>query len=299
MAIWLSYSAYSQYKKCPKNYDLQRITKKPPPVKDSKHNAIVGTVVQQVFEDFYNQEVWRKKAQTSEVLLAKGEEYLWQYMEKEYVNFDDPRCRFAGPTEPLNEILQIIPKVLTGIKREKFIGPYAKSEIKLRVRFGLEDFLLGYVDFIIRKKDGTLLLLDGKASKHREKYIDETQLHYYALMFFLRYKKLPDKMGFFYYRFADDPEKAMDWIPIDKAKIRDLRKDIEEVLYQIKKKQFTATPSTKSCQWCPYQTVCSERLGQKRANQQKRLLTSKKPVLDIDFKGKSEIMLGFGVPDKK
>ena len=50
---WLSYSGFTQYKKCPSHYNLARVLKQEPPFKESKHNAIIGVVVQKVFEDFY------------------------------------------------------------------------------------------------------------------------------------------------------------------------------------------------------------------------------------------------------
>lgn len=296
MGIWLSYSGYKQFRSCPKQYYLQRVRKEKPPEEDSRHNAIIGTVVQHVFEDFYNEELWRKGAKTSDELLARAELYLWKYVEEEYIDWDSFSCRYEGPSEVLEEIRVMVPKVLAGIKREKFLGPYAKSEIDIKVRFGQEDFLVGYIDFIIRTPENELLLLDGKASKHRDKYIDETQIHFYALMFYLRYKQLPDRMGFFYYHFADDPELAMDWIDVDKATIRDLRRDIEDAIYEIgqgKKKPalFQANPVAKHCQYCRWQTVCSERMSQKAANRNKR--ASKQPKIEADFGDNGTAFIGF------
>lgn len=296
MGIWLSYSGYKQYKNCPKQYWLKRIKKQTPPEQDSRHNAAIGTVVQRVYEDFYNEELWRKGAKTSDELLARAEVYLWEYVENEYIDWDDFSCRFTGPTDVLAEILEMVPKVLTGIKREKFLGPYAKSEIDIKVRFGQEDFLLGYLDFVIRTPEDELLLLDGKASRHRDKYVDETQLHFYALLFYLRYKRLPDRMGFFFYHFADDPEQAMQWIDVDKAKIRDLRRDIEDVIYEIKqgkkkRSTFEANPVAKNCRYCLWESVCDERLQQKSANRKKR--ASKQPQLDVDFGDKATAFIGF------
>lgn len=289
--IWLSYSGYKQYKTCPKQYKLRRVDKATPPEEDSRHNAIIGTVVQMVFEDFYNKEIWRRGKDTSPTLLALAEEYFWEFIENEYVDFDHMTCRFANAQEVLDELLDIIPQVLEGIKREKFLGPYAKSEIKMDVRFGQEDFLIGYIDFIIKKQDDQILLLDGKASRHRDKNVDETQLHFYALLFYLRYRRLPDKLGFFFYRFADDPELAMDWIEVDKAKIRDLKRDIEDVLYDIKRRRFEAKPGYKHCQWCLWQSVCGERQAQKQANREKR--NSNKPKLVADFGDNATAFIGF------
>lgn len=294
MGIWLSYSAYSQYKKCPKQYYLKRVKKQEPPVKDSKHNAIIGSVVQRVYEDFYNDELWRRGKDTSAELMERAEKYYYEFIDTEYVDFDDVKCRFDSIHEPLKELLEIIPKVLKGIKREKFLGPYAKSEVDIKVRFGTSDFLLGYLDFVIRTQDDELLLIDGKCSKHRDKYVDETQLYYYALMFYMRYKTLPDKMGFFYFRFADDEEKAVDWLPVDKTKIKELREDIEDTIDNIQKRVFPAQPKYSHCQWCPYEQICSERQEQKKKNRAKRQLksTKSKKTIKANFE-QGKAFIGF------
>lgn len=292
-SIWLSYSGYSQYKRCPKQYYLQRVKKEEPPVEESKHNAIVGSVVQRVFEDFYNKELWRRGSKTSEILLELADTYYWEHLDQNYVDFSLPQCRFNNANEPLEEILEIIPKVLMGIKREKLLGPYAKSEVNLKVRFGADDFLHGYLDFVIQKGEGdeeTFLIIDGKASKHREKYVDVLQLHYYALMFFLRYRKLPHRLAFLFYRFADDPDKAMDWYDVDKNALRSLRIDLEDTLYEIKKRRFEATPSSSACKYCPWASVCSERLGQVAEKRRKK---AKKNPSSIDLKGKGSAKIGF------
>ena len=292
MGIWLSWSSFKQYETCGKQYNYQRVKKKDPPEKDSKHNAIIGSVVQRVYEDFYNDELWRKGSDTSDELMERTEKYYYEFLEEEYVDFNDVTCRFDSKTEPLKECYDIVPKVLEGIKREQFLGPYAKSEEKLKERFG-SDFLFGYVDFIIRNQDDELILLDGKSSKHREKYVDERQLYFYALLFYLRYKRLPDKLGFFYYRFADDPEKAVDWIPVHRKKVKQLKMQIEDVLSGIHDYNFPAKPKYSHCQWCPYEIICKERQEQKKANRAKRQKNSKKPKLEADFDGDGPTEIGF------
>ena len=294
-ALWMSWSSYKQYKiNCPKQYFLQRVKKQDPPKKMSSHNTIVGSVVQKVFEDFYNDELWRRGPETTKLLMERTDLYYWNYLKNNHIDWDDFTCRFKSKTEPLKECLEIIPKVLEGIKREKLLGPYAKSrsEDKIKVRFNKNDFLFGYLDFIIKNPDGEVLLLDGKASRHREKYVKEDQIYFYALIFLLRYKVLPDKIGYFYYRFADDPEKAIDWLPVDKKRIRDLKLDIEDTIYNIKNRRFNANPHYSYCQYCVYEQICSERQAQKKQNRVKRNKNSKKKSVDADFKG-GKAKIGF------
>ena len=280
MGIWLSYSAYSQYKKCPKQYDYQRVSKTEPPVKESRHNAVIGSVVQSTFEDFYNEEIWRKRGGAQDDLIKRSEKYFQKFMEENYVDFDDVTSRFDSKAEPLNEIYEIIPKTISAIKREKLIGPYAKSEKEFKVRHK-KDFLYGYVDFLIRDSNDNVILLDGKSSRYREERVDETQLYYYALMFYKKYKKLPDKMGFLYFRFGDDEEEAFDWIEdISKEKLSELKSDIDEVIFNIRNYEFQADPNPKWCKWCPWESICDERLEQKKKNRMKRKFRSKKEEIE-------------------
>lgn len=297
-AIWMSYSGYNQYKNCPKQYWLQRIKKEPPPEKDSRHNAIVGSVVQRVFEAFYNEELYRLGKGTSEELLRRAQMYFEEFMATNYVDFNHVTCRYKSQHEPLKEIVEIIPKTLQGIIREKFYGPYAKSEVEMKERFNGGDVLVGYIDFVIRRDNGEVIILDGKSSRHREKNVNEEQLYFYALMFYLRYRQLPDKLGFFYYRFADDPELALDWFPVDKARIKELSNNIKDVMFEIRRRQYDATPKASFCRWCQWERVCDARMAQKRANREKRQQNKNEPEILVDFT-EGPVMIGFGDLGKK
>lgn len=278
--MWLSWSAFKQKNTCGKQYKLDRISDREPPVKDSRHNAAVGSVVQRVFEDFYNDKMWKDQNELVSRLRDKAELYYEEFLEEEYIDWNDFTCRFNTPYEPLKEIHEIIPGTVRAIGREKLVGPYAVSELEMKVPFA-EDYLYGFMDFIIRQEDDTLILLDGKSSRHYDKYTDPDQLYYYALMFFLRYHKLPDKLGFFFYRYADDPDKAIQWHPIDKAKIREMRERIEDTIQSIRNREFDANPVPSHCQWCQWEQICDERQEQKRKNRAKRKMNSKKKEIKI------------------
>lgn len=294
---WLSWSGFDTYQKCPKKYRLTRVDKADPPEPDSKHNAVVGSVVQRVYEDFYNEEIWRSGAQTSQKLMDLVPKYFYEFLEKEHVDFDHIQCSYT-PLELLETCREIVPKVLTGIKREGLLGPYAKSEVILRTQLQGSYFLYGIADFIIRKKSGELLLLDGKASKHREKYVDERQLLFYALAFKLIHNKLPDKLGFYFYRFAEDEEKSFDWIKPDPNKVEELRRELVAAFTNIQKRRFAATPKASNCQFCPWENVCEERQKDKAIRREKqrwkRAERGEETLPPISKTGSGTAMIGFG-----
>lgn len=293
---WMSYSSYKTYRECPKRYRLYKVDKVDPPEKDSKHFAITGSVVQRVYEDFYNLELWRKGSQVSEHLLELTDKYFDEYLSKEYVNFDDVTCRFTMQ-DVLAECREMVPRILQGIKTHGLLGPYAQSEIALRAHLTKNFFLFGRVDFVIRKADGTVLLLDGKATKKHLAGVDEEQLLYYALAFKIIYGKLPDKVGFFFYKFADDPEKAISWIDITPEKLGKLQTQVLDVFTAIQRKQFKATPSGSACKYCPWEIICEERqaeLSKKRAKRRWKDIEAGKDVPASREETGDDSFIGFG-----
>lgn len=286
--IWVTFKSLTTYTECPKKYDLLNVRKEAPPEIQSQHNALVGVVVQKVFEDFYNDEIWRMGSETLDELLKRCEVYFYEFLDTHYVNFKDFSCKYKTPFEALKDCLDMIPVAFEGIKREKLLGPYAKSEVEIKERY-LNRYLFGVIDFIIQTPDGKITLLDGKTSRHREKNVDVDQLYFYALLFFLKYHKMPDRLGFYYYRFGDDPEKAFDWIPVDVAKVKDLQERILECADKVQRKWFRATPSPSSCKYCPWNEICDERLQQKREGKAIKRLKSNKNEIEV---GDSDV-LGF------
>jgi CRISPR/Cas system-associated exonuclease Cas4 (RecB family) len=290
--IWLTYSSYSQYKTCPKQYDYDRVTQKEPPTRSSQHNAIVGHVLQSVFEDFYNDTLY-KEDDVLQTLKDRASGHFQTFMEEKYVDFNDVTSPYDSKGEPWNEIMNTIPKVLQGIKRESLLGPVARSEVEIEEDHG-ENTLYGYIDFIIKKPDGSVYLIDGKSSKHREENVDVEQLFFYNILFYKKYGHMPDRSGFFYYRFADDPEKAFDWVTVDKQAMDETVSSINEVFEGIRSCDFEATPKAKWCQWCPWNSICDARLEQKKKNRAKRKMNSSKTVVEVDSEDE-ENGIGFDI----
>lgn len=278
--MWFSYSSLSTYSTCPKQYEYDKVKDDPPPSPESKHNAIIGSVTQRVFEDFYNEDLW-KEDNVLEELNDRASTYFQNFIEENYIDWNDVTCRFDSRSEPLREIYDIIPKTLQAIKRENLVGVYSESEVKIKTPF--EDHILfGYIDFIIRKEDGTIMLMDGKSSRHREEYVDEKQLYFYCLLFFKHYHVVPDEVGFFYFRFGDDEDRAFDWIDVTEEDVAKTQSDVAETIDQIENESFPANPHYSHCQWCLWEQVCDERLEQKKKNRAKRKLRSNKEEIETE-----------------
>lgn len=266
---WLSYSGYATYKKCPKKYRLTRIDKEEPPEPESKHNAVVGSVVQRVFEDFYNEELWRAGPETSKMLLERVDKYFYDFVDHEHIDWESPSCR-KGPLQLLERCKELILPILGGIKREGLLGPYARSEVKLRAHLTKSYFLFGQIDFLIRDKKDRILLVDGKASEHREKWVDPDQLTFYALAFKLVHDVLPHRLGFYYFSFAHLADEAFDWYTPNEEMMKEMELDLLDVFGKIQSRKFPANPKAAHCKYCPYERTCAERQKQIAASREKR-----------------------------
>jgi RecB family exonuclease len=254
--LWLSYSGYQTYKTCPKRYQYSRVLKVDPKIPESKHNAVVGSVVQKVFEDFYNEDFWRLGSECSAALLKRTEYHCYNFLDTNFIDYNAPHCK--TPLEFLELSKEYVLKTLSAIKRETLLGPYSRSEVALQAHLQGSYYTYGIVDFLIRKQDGTILLIDGKSSAKREKHVDMNQLVFYALSFYLLHQRLPTKTGVLYYAFADDAEEAFDWVSVERKDLKALKVDLIDTFTQIQKTAFRATPSNKACRYCPWKEECKE-----------------------------------------
>jgi len=111
----------------------------------------------------------------------------------------------------------------------------------------------GRADFIHEVNNG-YWIIDGKASEHKGKYVDPEQLIWYAVQFYLKYKKSPTRLGFLYYRFSEDP---IQWIEYDANSMVTNVKMTFDVAKKIKLKMFDAKVGSQ-CSMCEYRQVCDD-----------------------------------------
>lgn len=270
----MSWSGLKKWRQCPKLYWHVYESEDGPPEKESAHFTIMGSVVQATFEDFYEEKIWRVDNVVTE-LMKRAENHHAEYLKNNYVNFDDVTCQF-DEKESLEDCLELIPKTLDAIKREKLWGSSARSEVPIEVGIsGGSDSLRGKLDFVVsrsEKDEGKeTVVVDGKSTKDRDRP-DPDQLYFYALLYLLSEGELPDRLGFLFYRYADDPDKAFRWIDVDKYRIRSIRDEAFEAIEAIKaSEERPATPEPKHCRWCPWEALCEPRQKQKEENKRRRM----------------------------
>jgi len=147
-------------------------------------------------------------------------------------------------------------------------------------------------------------------------YTDPDQLRWYALCFYLSYSKMPARLGFTYFRYptgytyeaeaarytkeADElgpthawkrgvaafheerePATGISWVEFTREDLKGLAQRAKEARKGMNKERFSPTPSPKTCRFCDYETICEQRLAQKKENASKRRGSKKAdPLLD-------------------
>lgn len=301
---------------------------KPLPYRSSEHHAVMGKVVQKVVENFYNNEEWRTKVG------------LWRRLEemcrREFTfelgeSFVDWREVEGGRSMMEQTIIDGVRGYMNTLQKHRFLGPYSRSEVRLLAYVNKYTPIGGQVDMIIRRGKDVVLpgitLLDGKNSKRyknpkkakkgmpelpRITYTDEDQLRFYALCFYLAYRKMPDRLGFVFFRYPagsippedewlDDgqgnkiqpePDEGVKWVKFTKDDLRGLAKRAVDARLNMDKRKFEARPSPSMCKMCDYETVCPERQAQKERNRRKpkdsdQLFDGATEMLEFGFGGSS------------
>lgn len=281
----LYWSPLEMYEGCPRQFLWSRGwgtidvgggpgRKKPSPVKQSKHDALMGIVIGAVVERFYNDEMWRNPAG----LLARLEDLTHSTFAREMANVYIDWQKSPAQHDLLEVCLQGVRGFLTTVKAQRLLGPYAKSEVELLAYVNKYTPIGGRADIIIRREDTGISIFDGKNGKTKGKYTNPDQLRWYALIFYLAHRVKPDRLGFIYFRYpagfvapgADKPEEGVDWVAYTEDDLKGLAQRAVDARRGMDKELFDPTPEPRRCKFCEYETLCPERQSQKDDNRRVR-----------------------------
>jgi hypothetical protein len=255
MLDYLSYSGRYSYIVCPKQYWFRYEEKLV--VDTDPRTSIFGISIGKIFEWFYQNRLWaREDKDTESILISCVDDAIDSAcLEKRFNPKTDPKFL----EEVKSDLIKLIPPSINTIKKFKLLSPNSVSELKLNVlyqspKYGLSIKLGGRADFVHYKEDGQIWILDGKGTKYREKYVDSEQLIWYAVQHFVKYGKVPDRLGFWFYRFPEDP---IQWIEFDDNSLRKSVSDTFETVKKINLKVWNPTPSIE-CYKCDYKNHCKD-----------------------------------------
>ena len=275
--------------------------KKPVPYQRSAHHMIMGIVIAEVLEIFYNNELWRmlKDRRGLQKKLAVTLDNAWKraLLEK-YIDW-----RKAPPRDEMRQICEdgVYNFVWKTLKAQRLLGVYARAEVDLVAYANKYTPIGGRADLIIRREvepNKGVLLLDGKNSRRYKDrktggwmtYTDPDQLRWYALLYYLCYQQFPDLLGFIYFRYPHgvpilDPdgkdtgklEEGIDWVEFSRDDLKGLKARAIDARKGMDKERFDARPRPPMCRMCDYESVCPQRQAQIDKNRR----NPRKGTLDV------------------
>jgi len=299
------WSHLKKYEECPQQFlwykgwkgiDLGHGVGKPipRPDKDSRHHAIMGDVIQSAVEQFYNLKWWKEGPTFKDRMLRYTREKLDYDLQNNYIDWS------KAPTK--EEMLEVCLSGVRGffktLKAHKLIGPYARSEVDLKTWLNKWTPVGGRVDILIKRQDQGIMILDGKNSKYRDKYTDPDQLLWYGLCFWRGHHKLPDKLGFMYWRFphgfvnkeTGTVEEGVEWLDFTKEDLLKFEKRALRVRKDMEDHKFDATPGRSVCRFCDHRDLCDEWKEYQQKNKRpedpqiaKLLNESDSPFVELGF----------------
>lgn len=268
----LSYNAWKTYCECPKKYYLKYRLKESPTVPQNDYFALYGCLVEKFFTMFSN--LWRFKSpyMPENVIREKTAKLYDDLLTTSTVIWNAPFAKFSKQ-DILAQAQTDICAIMDSHNQNFFFNTKSEIDIKVSTSVGID--LTGRIDFIHEYPlDKRILLFDGKGTDKIGKNIDPNQVLFYSLLYYFHFKRIPDEVGFFYYRFNEFSPVHIDMETINTLRAK-VSLDIKDIA---SKTSWEAKPCTKACKYCDYRNTCIERL--EKASKHRR-----KSKMDIQEEG--------------
>lgn len=255
--IKISWSGFDRWMKCPQMFNLYHLQKEGFELdhQQNRANAVFGSVIQEVFTRFFNDQLWKEK-NCLEFCQADLLPKIWDYVLKD-IQVDWQQANLDS-TIIFNELKENITKVIQFLEAQHFLKEnyFHRSEVKLSKRISGDYFLVGKLDFLLTI-GSERILLDGKATFD----VDFNQLYFYAILHKQIFGKYPTKLGFLFYK-----EPLIKFIDLDLEKIQQLELEIRNLIQTIEQNHFPAQPTIEKCDLCLFKEKCTFSAVKKTSN---------------------------------
>jgi hypothetical protein len=291
--MYLSYSGFKKYRECPRQYWHSYVNKTKVPTPENRVNMLYGSCIGIIVEHFYRDKMWKLPDPAKE-MLSRVSSVVAETMRNEIkgggiFNWKDPKLKKNGPhslDQVIQEIREAIPNSLAIIRKFKLLGTDAAAEVKLDSEIS-GHMLGGRCDFRMRRLHplGDLIILDGKGSRHRDKYVDIEQLHWYSMLHRRKTGSLPDQVAFVFWRFP--PDEAVDWSVPTRDAVDELQETVIRTIEEIEQRKrlpiaaqaFPARAKKGACGFCPFVFACPE--GQVMTSENRPQISPASGVEDV------------------
>ena len=251
--FYLSYSGRKCFLTCPKQYWFKYVIKEK--VYSDPKDSLFGLIIGKVFEWFYEKKFWSYQNPTGLAISSIKDATELIFLKKDYAKGSDYYFE-----QDLNEkLVKYIPLGLDVIKKRGLLTQNSQAELDLSINYSLPNSsstvrFVGIADFVHYNSLTDVWIYDGKAYKEREKYVDSSQLTWYATLHYIKYHVAPSRLGFIYWMFPNDPVSYVDY---DSDSMRLEMRNTIEVVNKIFSDDFNAFPSD-GCTICSYRSVCED-----------------------------------------
>jgi hypothetical protein len=274
--ISLSYSARKLYLGCPKQYHYKYILRDP--AKGDPKDTMFGSIIGKIFEWFYDRRLYGNSDPVSSCVNLIKDATLEVFGAEGYIkgtNYDyEEKLRI--------NLQKFVPLGIDTIRNNRLLSNNNKAELDLTTVYqgdsSLRMRMVGRADFVYYHSPTDFWILDGKASKHREKYVDSQQLIWYAVLHYLKYGVAPKRIGFIFWMFPDNP---ISWVQYSSDDMRNLIKDTQDVAGNILSGRFAAKPSGE-CHRCVYKNKCEDGVKYLAQRRKETSTTVSDAVFDIE-----------------
>jgi CRISPR/Cas system-associated exonuclease Cas4 (RecB family) len=294
--INISYHTWKDFRDCPKKYFLKNRLRKPSVVPRNDYFMLYGKLTEKFFEYFCN--IWRyRTSYMSPVDIRQKLKIIYEgILAGSVVNWDAP---FVQSTQEdiFNQSYADVCTIMDSQNQNYFLN--TRSEVSVEIKIASKEdvsatttpgvdinkkaCIKGRLDFVHADalNPKSITIFDGKGTNNIGKNIEDYQILFYALLYFLHFKILPDQLGFFYYRFNTFKPVAISLDILNEFRAK-LSLDTKKIMSST---EFVATPCSKSCKYCDYRPICQEYQEDqaKRSTKSKLDIPDQEGIVDLGF----------------
>jgi CRISPR/Cas system-associated exonuclease Cas4 (RecB family) len=246
----ISYHAWKDFVECPKKYFLRYRQKLPPPIPKNEYFTLYGKLTEKFFQMFSN--IWRftMPYMPPEEIRFKLDKIYKGILETTPVDWNASFVKYSKE-EIFEQAFNDVYVIMDSSNQNFFLN--TKSEVSITVMTKDAD-ITGRLDFVHADaiNNSSIMIFDGKGTDKIGKNVDANQVLFYALLYYFHFKVMPEKLGFFYYRF-----NSYIPVPINLNILNEFRAKLSSSISQMTKDvEFKATPCYKACRYCVYETIC-------------------------------------------